>query len=160
MSNDRARETGAFLHAARDLGGVAVGRVEHLHGGERLGHAALYLAVGKAQALAQRQSHVLCHGEPSQKRAALEEIAEPLAHGLKRPPSGGGYLDVLQPHLAARGREKAHEVLERDALARAGRSHHGKYLAFCDFERHAVENGAAVELLHNVLEPYHTLNSK
>ena len=153
-AHDRAGEACALLHAAGDLGGIAVRRVRQLHGGERLAHARVDLVLRESAVLPQRERHVLLHGEPAEQRAALEEVAEPIANRLEVRTRGRGNLHVVEPHASARGREEAHEMLERDGLARAGRSHHREDLALFDRKAHAREDLPALEALHHVLKSY------
>ena len=155
LAHQDPREARPLLHAARDLGRIAVRRVRKLHRRERVRNAPVYLVVRKAGALPEGQRDILANREPAQQRAALEQVADASAHRLERLATRKGNLRILQPHVSLRWREKPHQVLERDGLAGARRSYERQDLALRDGEGHSGKDFPAVELLHNVIEPYH-----
>ena len=95
-----ARQSGAFLHAARNLSRIVVGRLRQLHGVQRFRHAPADLLFRQPRPLAQRQGHVFSHRQPSQKRAPLEKIAEPRANRFQLMPLGRRNLRIVQPDTA------------------------------------------------------------
>src|SRR3954453_9555248 len=152
VQHQRARETGALAHTAREL-------VRHLVAGAAeadLAEAAIAdlgdLVLGLVGVLAQRECHVVVDVHRAEERAVLEEDAELLAH----------LEEVVVAHVRDRLAvdedvtvvrvEQADHVLDADGLTGSGRAQDHRDLVVRDAEVEAVEDLVAAERLVDVDE--------
>jgi hypothetical protein len=120
LADDRPGQPDPLLHAAGE-----VGRRQTLHALEpdhpqRLAHLHADDAGLQLRVLEKRQRHVLADRHPVDQRPALEEVAEALAELAELLHVHVGDVPAVDQHAPLVRLQQADDVLQRDALARAG----------------------------------------
>ena len=143
------RQSGALLHAARQIARHLVVVPFQSDGGELLPGALADLAVGPVGVAAHRKRDVVADRHRIEQRRVLKQESHVLAHVPQLAPGQRGDVALLDEHLAAVRLHQADDVPQRDALAGAAASEQAEGLALGDVERHLVEHGERAEALRD-----------
>jgi hypothetical protein len=149
IERERARNAGALLHAAGQLGGIfgarILGQADH---GQLVGRDLVHqLLVDAAVIFADRQLHVLGHGQRGEQGRALEQHAPAAADVARLADVGAQHVAPEHADLARLGLLQADDRTHQHRLAGAGAAHHAENLAAPQVDLEALVHDLVAEAI-------------
>src|SRR4051812_2597484 len=152
VQHQRARESGALSHAARELVRHLVDRPAQPDFLEPAHDDLRNLLLALVRVLAEREGRVVIHVHRAEQRAVLEQDSELLAHLEQLVVGHVGDRLAVHEDVALVGVEQADHVLDAHRLARARGAQNHRDLAVREAQVQPVEDRVAAERLVDVDE--------
>ena len=143
VQRDGPRQRHAPRHAAGNFGNAQCGRAAQTHRVELHQHDVADHLVAQIGVLAQRERHVLEHGQVGEQGPELKQHAEPAAQFEELFGVARVHDLTAEAHRARRGRVDTADQAQQGGLAATRAAQDGGDLAAREAQRHVVQDGPA-----------------